>query len=78
MKSLLFLLAILCLAQPLFAQNVYTIKADSVKLTGRSLKGRWSGSMLYNIQQEQKIDNLNKKVEMMIEKMQLMEKQIAK
>ncbi|HVW58721.1 MAG TPA: hypothetical protein VHC48_01755 [Puia sp.] len=34
MKYLSFLLAFVCLAHNLFAQDVYTIKADSTKLTG--------------------------------------------
>jgi hypothetical protein len=33
MKRILFLLALLCLEKGLYAQYVYTIKADSVKIT---------------------------------------------
>jgi hypothetical protein len=33
MKRILFLLALLCLEKTLHAQYVYTIKADSVKIT---------------------------------------------
>jgi|GEM_PF-662720 len=34
MQRIVLLLTLLCLSQLVFAQNVYTIKADSVKLTG--------------------------------------------